>query len=324
MPLGLETSPEEELDPPEGREPAPGRRRSKLAWLFGIAVLILAATFVLEGTPPEDAAPPPAKSQSAPMPVTAAESSARDVPIYLDGLGTVQASNTVAIRSQVDGKLESVNFVEGQQVKKGDTLAVIDPRPFTAALDQAKAKRAETRRSSSRTRRTSTASPTCCAKGAGTQQAVDQQQAKVDSFKATIEADQAAIESAETQLCFATITAPFDGRVGFRQVDAGNIVHASDTTPMTVLTQIKPARVIFTLPQRDLAPVREAMLKGDVSVVAFDQDNTRELASGKLLLDRQPDRPDHQHDPAEGGLPQRGRSGSGRASSCACACRSTR
>ena len=284
MPLGLETSPEEELDPPEGREPAPGRRRSKLAWLFGIAVLILAATFVLEGTPPEDAAPPPAKSQSAPMPVTTAESSARDVPIYLDGLGTVQASNTVAIRSQVDGKLESVNFVEGQQVKKGDTLAVIDQRPFTAALDQAKAKRAEDEAELVSDQKDLDRFTDLLRKGAGTAQAVDQQQAKVGTFKATIEADQAGIESAETQLSFATITAPIDGRAGFRQVDAGNIVHASDTTPITVLTQIKPAWVIFTLPQRDLAPVREAMLKGDVSAVAFDQDNTRELASGTLLL----------------------------------------
>ena len=121
-------------------------------------------------------------------------------------------------------------------------------------------------------------------KGAGTQQAVDQQQAKVDNLKATIEADQAGIESAETQLSYATITAPIDGRVGFRQVDAGNIVHAGDATPITVLTEIKPAWAIFTLPQRDLSPVREAMLKGEVPVIAFDQDNTRELAKGKLLL----------------------------------------
>ena len=170
------------------------------------------------------------------MPVTVTEVSTRDVPIYLDGLGTVQASNTVAIRSQVDGKLHSVNFVEGQQVKKGDTLAVVDQRPFTAALDQAKAKRAEDEAQLVSDQKDLDRFKDLVRKGAGTQQAVDQQQAKVDNLKATIEADQAGIESAETQLSFATITAPIDGRVGFRQVDAGNIVHADDATPITVLT----------------------------------------------------------------------------------------
>jgi multidrug efflux system membrane fusion protein len=218
------------------------------------------------------------------MPVTAAEASTSDMPIYLDGLGTVQASNTVAIRSQVDGKLQSVSFVEGQQVKKGDTLAVVDQRPFTAALDQAKAKRAEDEAQLVSDQKDLERFQDLVRKGAGTQQAVDQQQAKVDNLKATIQADQAGIESAETQLSFATITAPIDGRAGFRQVDAGNIVHASDTTPITVLTEIKPAWAIFTLPQRDLAPVREAMLKGDVPALAFDQDDTRELAKGTLLL----------------------------------------
>ena len=177
-----------------------------------------------------------------------------------------------------------MNFVEGQQVKKGDTLAIVDQRPFQAALDQAKAKRAEDEAQLVSDQKDLARFQDLVHKGAGTQQAVDQQQAKVDNLKATIEADQAGIESAETQLSFATITAPIDGRVGFRQVDAGNIVHAGDATPITVLTEIKPAWAIFTLPQRDLAPVREAMLKGEVPVLAFDQDNTRELARGTLLL----------------------------------------
>ena len=245
---------------------------------------MLGATFVLEGTPPEQTSQSPAKQQTAPQPVTVTEASTRDVPIVLDGLGTVQASNTVAIRSQVDGKLASVNFVEGQQVKKGDTLAVVDQRPFTAVLDQAKAKRAEDEAQLVSDQKDLDRFQDLVRKGAGTQQAVDQQQAKVDNLKATIEADQAGIESAETQLSFATITAPIDGRVGFRQVDAGNIVHANDATPITILTAIKPAWAIFTLPQRDLSPVREAMRKGDVPALAFDQDNTRELAKGTLLL----------------------------------------
>ena len=246
--------------------------------------LVLGATFVLVGTPPEQSPPVPAKSQTAPMPVSATQVSTSDVPIYLDGLGTVQASNTVAIRSQVDGKLQSVNFTEGQHVKKGDVLAVIDQRPFTAVLDQAKAKRAEDEAQLVSDQKDLARFQDLVRKGAGTQQSVDQQQAKVDDLKATIQADQAGIESAETQLSFATITAPIDGRAGFRQVDAGNIVHASDTTPITVLTQIKPAWAIFTLPQRDLAPVREAMRKGEVTALAYDQDNKEELAKGTLLL----------------------------------------
>src|SRR4249919_2441805 len=142
-PSGLRTSPDQDLESPEEPEIGTGRKRSRLAWLFGIAALVLGATFVLEGTPPEDASQAPAKAQAALVPVAVADVSTRDVPIYLDGLGTVQASNTVAIRSQVDGKLASVNFVEGQKVKRGDTLAVVDQRPFTAVLHQAKAKRAE-------------------------------------------------------------------------------------------------------------------------------------------------------------------------------------
>ena len=117
-----------------------------------------------------------------------------------------------------------------------------------------------------------------------TQQNVDLQQAKVDHFKTSIDADQGAIEAAQTQLAYATITAPIDGVVGFRQVDVGNIIHTTDPNPLTVLTQIKPCTVIFTLPQSDLGPVREAMLRGAVSVLAFDQNGKEQLAEGHLLL----------------------------------------
>lgn len=254
------------------------------AWLFGIVALIVGATAVIEWGPSEGNLDHAAKPQAAPVPVTVAEAGEGDVPIYFDGLGTVQAVNTVAIRTQVNGKLQSVNFVEGQHVNKGDTLAVVDPRPFQAVLDQAKAKRVEDEAQLTADQKDLDRFKSLVGKGAGTQQAVDQQQAKVDNLKATIQADQAGIESAETQLSYATITAPIDGHVGFRQVDAGNIVSTADQTPITVLTEIKPAMSIVTLPQRDLAALREAMLKGEVAVVAFDQDNTRELARGKLLL----------------------------------------
>jgi multidrug efflux system membrane fusion protein len=117
-----------------------------------------------------------------------------------------------------------------------------------------------------------------------TQQSVDQQQAKVDQLKASIDADQGAIDAAQTQLSYTTIMAPIDGKVGFRQVDAGNIIHANDVNPLTVLTKIRPSNAILTLPQKDLADVREAMLRGPVTVLAFDQNNTRQLGAGRLLL----------------------------------------
>jgi len=262
-------------------EKAKGRPPRRFLWIVGVAAVILAAggLFWRWGTPP-----PRAAAQPPTVPVTVAMVARRDVPILLQGLGTVQASNTIAIRSQIDGKLQSVDFIEGQEVHKGDTLAVIDPRAQRAALDQVVAKRAQDQALSSAAQKDLERFKTLVLKNAETQQNVDSQQAKVDQLKATIDGDQAAIENAQTQLSYTTITAPIDGRVGFRQVDAGNIVHANDQNPLTVLTQVRPVVATFTLPQKDLADVRAAMLRGTVPVVAFDQDNIRQLAAGELLL----------------------------------------
>jgi multidrug efflux system membrane fusion protein len=251
-----------------------------LVLIVVIVVATGAAGFVLwhRGQPAVHAASSPA------VPVTVSAVARRDVPIFLDSLGTVQALNTVAVHSQIDGKLQSVAFVEGQEVHKGDTLAVIDPRALQAALDQAVAKKAQDQAQVIAAQKDLDRFKTLVAKAAETQQNVDQQQGKVDQLKATIDADQAAIESAQTQLSYTAITAPIDGRVGFRQVDAGNIIHANDVNPLTVLTQIRPSIAIFTLPQKNLADVRDAMLRGPVQVIAMDQDNTRELAQGELLL----------------------------------------
>ena len=259
---------------------SPRKRPLLLALVAGIAIAIPAVVFLRWNQ--SASAPRPATPSA--IPVTVSAVSRRDVPIFLDSLGTVQASNTVAIHSQIDGKLQSVNFVEGQEVHKGDTLAVIDPRALQAALDQAVAKKSQDEAQLIAAQKDLDRFKTLVAKAAGTQQNVDQQQGKVDQLKATIEADDGAIESAQTQLSYTTITAPIDGRVGFRQVDAGNIIHANDSNPLTVLTQIRPSIAIFTLPQKDLADVREAMLRGPVPVIANDQDNTRQLAQGELLL----------------------------------------
>jgi multidrug efflux system membrane fusion protein len=227
-----------------------------------------------------------AAQNSAPpaIPVTVAAAVQRDVPIYFDALGTVQALNTVSIRAQVNGQIISVDFRQGQEVKQGDVLAKIDPAPFKAAVDQNVAKKSEDDAQLVAAEKDLARFTTLAKRDYETQQNVDSQQAKVDQLKATIDADQAAIEAAQTQLNYATITAPIDGVVGFRQVDIGNIIHTNDVSPLTVLTQIKPCTATFTLPQSDLGPVREAMLRGDVSVLAFDQNDKEQLAQGKLLL----------------------------------------
>ena len=186
--------------------------------------------------------------------MTVAPVAQRDVPIFLQALGTVQAAFTVSVRSQIDGKVATVNFVEGQEVKKGDTLAEIDSRALKAALDQATAKKAQDAAQLVSAQKDLARFQELGRKAFETQQNIDQQQAKVDQLKATIDADQAAIENAQTQLSYATITAPLDGRVGFRQVDPGNIIHANDQNPLTVITQIRPVTSIFTLPQEDLSP----------------------------------------------------------------------
>jgi len=258
-----------------------GQKSRRIVYaVAGIAVASVAAAVIFWRHGSTQAA----QTASPTVPVVVTEAAQRDVPIYYDALGTVQALNTVAIRAQVNGQIVSVDFRQGQDVRKGAVLARIDPAPFQAALDQALAKKSEDEAQLIDNEKDLARFKTLVIRNAETQQNVDAQQAKVDQTKATIDADQAAIEAARTQLNYATISAPIDGVVGFRQVDVGNIIHTNDVNPLTVLTQIKPCTVIFTLPQSDLGPVREAMLQGTVSVLAFDQDNKEQLADGKLLL----------------------------------------
>jgi multidrug efflux system membrane fusion protein len=219
-----------------------------------------------------------------PIPVTAAEVTKRDLPIYLTGLGAVQASFTVGIRTQVDGKLEQVLFVEGQHVKKGDILAKIDPRLYQASLDQAKAKKMQDEAQLISAQKDLYRSRTLVDKSFQTQQVVDQQQAKVDQLIAAIDADEAAIETAQTNFDYASIRAPSDGRMGVRMIDPGNIVHASDAALIATLTLTRPSAVLFTLSARSLTDVREAIARGPVEVTAYSQDNQHTLGTGKLLL----------------------------------------
>jgi multidrug efflux system membrane fusion protein len=218
------------------------------------------------------------------VPVTVAVAARQDVPIYLSGLGAVQASFTVGIHSQVDGKLQEVLFTEGQQVKKGDVLAKIDLRLFQAALDQAKAKKAQDEALLTAAEKDLARFKGLALKFIETQQNVDRQQGNVDQLKAAIVADEAMIETAQTNLDYTSITAPSDGRMGVRLIDPGNIVRASDPGSLATLVLTRPSAVMFTLPARSLDDVRGAMARGPVEVIAFDQDNRRALSTGQLLL----------------------------------------
>jgi multidrug efflux system membrane fusion protein len=218
------------------------------------------------------------------VPVSVVVAARKDIPVYLTGLGTVQASSSVAIHSQVDGQLEDVLFTEGQEVKKGDVLATIEPRLYRAALDQAKAKRAQDAALLVAAEQYLTRFTALGLKNIVPQQDIEQQQGKVDQLKASIAADEAAIETAQTQLDYTTIRAPNDGRVGIRLIDRGNLVRASDPGAITTLVVTRPSAVLFTLPANALGDVRAAMARGPVEVAAFDQDNRTRLSTGRLLL----------------------------------------
>ena len=256
-------------------------RRVVLYCAVVIALGSAGAWYLHQGPQPVRAARPPASTA---IPVTLSIAAKHDLPIYLTGLGSVQASFTVGIRPQVDGKLEGVLFTEGQHVKKGDVLARIDPRLYVAALDQAKARRMQDEAQLLSAQKDLSRSRALVDKSFQTQQVLDQQQAKVDQLIASINADDATIETAQTQLDYTLITAPSDGRMGVRSIDPGNIVRASDSAAIATLTLTKPAAVLFTLSARSLNDVREAMARGPVEVTAFSQDNARVLSKGTLLL----------------------------------------
>ena len=261
------------------------RRGNRLAALI-LAIIIGggAALYWYLGTEGTDAARTARAPGRPAVPVSVATAARRDVPIYLIGLGAVQPILSVGIHSQVDGKLQEVLFTEGQHIKKGDVIAKIDPRLFKAALDQAQAKKAQDEALLISAQKDLTRFKALATKSFETQQNVDLQQGKVDQLVAMLDADGAAIETAQTQLDYTTITAPSDGRIGVRLVDPGNVVRASDAGPIATLVLAQPAAVMFTLPSRALDDIRQATDRGQIEVIAFDQDNRLPLSTGKLLM----------------------------------------
>ena len=241
---------------------------------------------------------PPAKKLDATanqaIPVLTAVAETKDMPIYQDGLGTVQAFNTVTMRAMVDGPLVSVNFREGQAVHKGDVLAQIDPRTFQAALDNAVAKKAQDEAQLANARLDLARYQKLVANAYTSAQQADTARAQVAELTAQVQQDQAQIDTARTQLSYSTITAPIDGLTGIRQVDPGNIVHAVDATGIVVITQLEPISVLFTLPQQTLPAVAGAMAAGPAPVLALAQDAAggapKVLDTGTLtVLDNQVD-----------------------------------
>jgi membrane fusion protein, multidrug efflux system len=225
-----------------------------------------------------------------PVPVLVAPAKLADVPVYLDGVGTSKALNTVLVRAQVDGILLSVNYTEGQDVKKGDVLAVIDPVTFQAQLDQQVAKKALDEAQLANARLDLDRYVKLAQTNAGNKQQADTQKALVAQLEAQIKIDQGMIDNARAMLGYTKITAPIDGRTGIRQVDEGNIVHAADATGIVVITQIKPIAILFTLPQQQLSEVNKAAAKGKLSVEAMGADNTTVVDRGELqVVDNQVD-----------------------------------
>jgi membrane fusion protein, multidrug efflux system len=223
-----------------------------------------------------------AASQAVPVAVTPAK--LQDMPVYLVGLGSVTPLNAVSIKSRVDGQLVRVDFKEGQQVRKGQLLALIDPRPFEVQLSQAEATLFRDQASLKDAQLNYQRFKGLLEQsGAMSQQQVDTQKALVDQLEGAVRNDQAMIDNAKLQLTYCHITSPIDGRIGLRLVDPGNIVHAADANPMLVVTQLQPITAIFTLPEDELPTVASHMRNGPLTTEAYSRDDQTKLATGRLL-----------------------------------------
>jgi multidrug efflux system membrane fusion protein len=231
-----------------------------------------------------------ARAGAGEVPVVEGRVQQKDVPIYLDGLGIVQAYNTVTVHVRVDGQLNKVAFIEGQDVRAGDLLAQIDPDPYRTALEQAEAKKLQDEALLANARLDLKRDSDLYQQKIATQQTYDTQKALVDQYVAAVQADQAAIDSAKVQLNYTTVVSPLDGRIGIRLIDQGNIVHAADTNGLVVITQLKPISLIFTLPEQTLGQIQKEGATGGITVLAVDRDNSTVLGQGTLaVIDNQID-----------------------------------
>jgi multidrug efflux system membrane fusion protein len=218
------------------------------------------------------------------IPVTVAQAKTADFPVYLTGLGTVEPFVTVTVRSRVDGEVVKVAFKQGQMVKEGDLLVQIDPRPYQAALDEALAKKAQHEANLKEAQVDLQRYATLAKQDSIARQQLDTQQSMVDQLLEQIKGDQGAIDNAQTQLDYTTIRSPLTGKVGFRLVDPGNIVHATDTTGIVTIVKLQPISVVFTAPEESVSAINKALAAGVVPVSALSSDGLTTLAEGRLAL----------------------------------------
>ena len=265
--------------------------------LVGLAVAAAAVTYWPSSTPTQQQSKAgkgkkgfAAPSSTDPVPVRATVARLADVPVYLDGVGTARALNTVLVKPQVEGKLISISFTEGQDVPRGYVLAKIDPTTYQAQYDQAVATKAQHEAQAANARLDLERYVRLAATNAVNKQQVDTQRALVAQLEAQVRADQAAIDNARAILAYTDITAPIAGRTGIRQVDEGNIVRASDTTGIVVITEIRPISVLFNLPQQNLPDLHRGMAEGQLPVDAMGPDGRTVADSGKVqVIDNQVD-----------------------------------
>ncbi len=289
-PLPLQSTPTSYPESkPSYPEPKP-RRLRRLLRAVSFAALIGAGAYGLWGWhQAAQLTTAPKLAAAAPVPVDIATAARADFPVYLNGLGVVQAWNTVLVRTRVDGQIEKVAFNEGQTVQRGDLLLQIDPRPLKAALDQAQATKTHDEALIANSKR-DLVRFTTVGTLAVTQQQIDTQRALIAQQEAQINNDQAVIDNAQVQLGYTTVRAPLTGRIGFRMVDEGNIVHASDAAGIASIAQLEPIAVIFTAPEEQLTRINEALKSGPLAVNAYSSDGKTLLDKGTLtLVDNQVD-----------------------------------
>lgn len=262
------------------------KARHNRPWVALVLVLLVAGAGLLGWSHFHDQAkareaankPPPA------IPATVATAEKADFPVYLKGLGTVQPFNTVTVKSRVDGEVTKIGFRQGDMVKEGDLIAQIDPRPYQAALDQAEAKKKQDESNLANARLDLARYTELAKSNFATRQQLDTQQANVAGLESQVKGDEGAIANARTQVDYTTIRAPISGRTGFRLVDQGNNVHASDANGIVTIVQLQPISVVLTAPEENVVAINQALAKGEVQVIAQSSDGTKTLSTGRLVL----------------------------------------